>query len=528
MEVVNIRAQWTSDWCHVVVFCGAGFVLMAAGMIAVGQTGVLSSWYCSTFVTVAVIGGILLHAARRRLVGSDAPIIDTKTESERQPNTCIWSVGLIMSAVIIVVFTCYVTSNPRGRAVAGFFALLLIVTAFSTNRRAINWKLVIGGIVCQLLLGAILLSWRPVFYVITRAIHIGIAQVQHVLLPGAVSVYVKVVLLAVAWSAVALFFFLNGVVKALLNVTSSVLHRTLGASATTEPLCVFATGTSCSLEAIVSVRRYLALMTRSELHLLLTVSLTASFGHLIPLYIALKFPVEYIVIFNILAAPTAMAVAKLSHPETQHPRSWHDLDLALSHAELSDVLVENGKKNAIDISDDTSNVDKSRGDVILQDVKTIIKFLATVAGFCVGVYVVLALVDVTLVRFHMTDLFSCIFKPLTAAIGIEYRYTDQVARLLGMKLFLPEVTCYGDIRDSLVFDRLDNHSAVVSFFACSGSANVSCMAILSPILVFMRITRQDATLSLVGQAFVNANVVTFLTACIAGIFYNDTPLSIDG
>ncbi|KAI0225432.1 hypothetical protein LSAT2_023766 [Lamellibrachia satsuma] len=65
--------------------------------------------------------------------------------------------------------------------------------------------------------------------------------------------------------------------------------------------------------------------------------------------------------------------------------------------------------------------------------------------------------------------------------------------------------------------------AVISFFACSGPANLLRVTLVIAVIVFFRVSRRDALLLQVGRAFIDANMAAFLTACVAGMFYSDTP-----
>ncbi|KAI0210973.1 hypothetical protein LSAT2_004247 [Lamellibrachia satsuma] len=388
----------------------------------------------------------------------------------------------------------------------------------------INWKIVLGSVLLQLVLGAILLRWRPAFDVIVYVTQVVSAPVQHILLPGAINVYVKVILLITAWGAVVILLFASGVQRLPVRVTSYMLQRTLGASAVDSLLIVEAIMSS-SLEMIYIMERYLAVMTTPELHISLTALMAAWPSCLIPLHIAFKFPVEYIIIFSIMCAPATLVAVKLSHPDITQSRSWDDLELArVKMAPSQGHWSADGQKSASGCTDENSNDCNSRLSVILRDFTALLKIAVAVPLSMMGIVCFLNIAGMTLVN----DVHSYIFRPLATVLGIDSGYGRHVAKLIGTKLFTLNLFSYVGIREALVLDKLDVRCAVISFFACSGPANLLRVTLVIAVIVFFRISRRDALLVQVVRAFVDANMAAFLTTCVAGMLYSDTPLSFKG
>ncbi|KAI0243059.1 Sodium/nucleoside cotransporter 1 [Lamellibrachia satsuma] len=431
-----------------------------------------------------------------------------------------WSVLLVLTAAVLVSLSDYVTSDVRCHSFAGLVALLMFEVAFSANRRAVNWKLVAGGILLHLVVGAILLGWRPAFDVIARAMQIVSAQVRYILLPGVVDANLKMLLLNTAWGTVVLLLFVN----IPLYMTSLVFRRAFGGSAT-DALIFVGAATSSSLQVALTLKRYLAVMTLSELHVLMTVTMITSHGSLLPLFIAFKFPVEYVIIFNIMCAPAAFGVTKLSYPPALQSRSWNELDLALADQELSDeALVDDEEKNGGDLVNEKNCVIKSRC-VRSRDCESSCNTVVALLLGLAATQCFLTAAAFALANYTVKNILSHIFKPLVVGMGIEDQYVRQVAALLGTKLLAISTRCYDEIREALTFDRIDQRGAVISFVACSGAANLFSLVFISTLLVSLRITRKGTLLRLVGRAFIDTNAVVLLAACTTGLFYSGSPFS---
>ena len=73
--------------------------------------------------------------------------------------------------------------------------------------------------------------------------------------------------------------------------------------------------------AQIMIKPYLANLTRSELLASMSGSMACISGSIMPIYIAMGIPAEYILASSIMAAPGALVISKIVYPETNVPET---------------------------------------------------------------------------------------------------------------------------------------------------------------------------------------------------------------
>lgn len=86
------------------------------------------------------------------------------------------------------------------------------------------------------------------------------------------------------------------------------------------------------------MRPFLPLMTKSELHAVLTGGFATIAGSVMAAYINFGISAEHLISASVMAAPSALALSKLLYPETE-----------VSRTSTKDIVMEsNGERNAIE------------------------------------------------------------------------------------------------------------------------------------------------------------------------------------
>ncbi|KAK3770004.1 hypothetical protein RRG08_043166 [Elysia crispata] len=84
---------------------------------------------------------------------------------------------------------------------------------------------------------------------------------------------------------------------------------------------------------------------------------------------------------------------------------------------------------------------------------------------------------------------------------------------MGRRLFDTDVT----LEDGLISDR----SVVIATYALCGFSNLASMGVQLGGLGALAPSRKSDMSKIVVRAMIAGNVACFMTACIAGLFYND-------
>ena len=77
------------------------------------------------------------------------------------------------------------------------------------------------------------------------------------------------------------------------------------------------------------VRPFLATMTKSELHAVMTGGFATIAGSVLGAYIGLGVPAAHLLTASFMSAPAALAVAKLVYPETEKDAEYEVEDIKL-------------------------------------------------------------------------------------------------------------------------------------------------------------------------------------------------------
>lgn len=423
------------------------------------------------------------------------------------------------------------------RGLLGIFVLLLIAFLLSSNRKAINWKLVITGIVLQLVfaLGILKVDWvRTVF----RGISKGFVEVLNFSAAGAEFLFgglvtdmdsfgfifaFQVLPTIVFFSALSSFLYYLGVLQRIVYGFAWVMSKTMHLSGA-ESLAAAGNIFLGQTESPLLVKPYLEKMTRSEMMCLMTGGMATIAGGVFAAYIGFLGGVDeelrlmfatHLLSASIMSAPAAIVAAKILVPEDHS----EDLD--------RNILIPRDRigSNVLDaISHGTTDGLKlaiNVGAMLLVFTAFIYMFNslflwigdltnlnATIANATGGAYEGLSLQYVL----------GLVFSPLAWILGVATPDMMQVGQLLGEKTILNEFFAYaslGDMKDAGKFTN--ERSIIIATYALCGFANFASIGIqiggigaIAP--------GQRVTLAALGvKALIGGTIACFLTATIAGM-----------
>jgi CNT family concentrative nucleoside transporter len=243
-----------------------------------------------------------------------------------------------------------------GRGTLGIVILLGLCYILSADRKSINWRLVIGGIVMQLVL-AILILKVPVVYNIFQWIadmfvallkfadagasfifgfwpddawiqSMDYSSAPPALVPFKVGFMFafRVLPTIVFFSAFSALLYYFGILQRIIYVMAWVMSKVMRLSGA-ESLAAAANVFIGQTEAPLVIKPYLEKMTRSEILCLMTGGMATIAGGVFALFVTLLGP-EYAIHFltaSIISAPAAIVAAKMLYPEQQPEAIQRDL-----------------------------------------------------------------------------------------------------------------------------------------------------------------------------------------------------------
>jgi CNT family concentrative nucleoside transporter len=382
------------------------------------------------------------------------------------------------------------------RGVLGMAVLISIAWLFSSNRKAVNWKMVGTGLVFQLLL-AIGILYVPFlqdffefigkgFVKILTFTNEGVTyllkrndtgQVAPALQNFAFSILPTIIFFA----ALSSLLFYLGIIQLFVKGFGYVLSRSLGLSGP-ESLSVAGNIFLGQTESPLLIKPYLEKMSRSEILLVMSGGMATLAGGVLAAYIGFLGggdPVQQVIFAkhlltaSIMAAPGVVVISKIIVPETE------------SITKEIEVSKEQVGKNALDA------ISNGTGDGLRLAVNVGAMLLVFIAFIAFANYIFVKIGDWTTLNERIASLSHGKYEelslefilgyglsPLMWLIGVGGEDITLVGSLLGKKLILTEFVAYIDLADmKATGDFTHIKSIIMSVYMLCGFANFASIGI---------------------------------------------------
>jgi CNT family concentrative nucleoside transporter len=428
----------------------------------------------------------------------------------------------------------------RFTALLGFFAILVIAWAISTNRKAIKWRPVVWGLLLQIAVAILVLKGEPIALgvitlylfltynllaylfeimknVVNRLIEYTVAGSQFVFgplgveTPGMGFVFATRVLPTIIFiaSIFAILYYL-GVMQVVVRFFAKIMTRFMGVSGA-ESTSVAASIFMGQTEAPLTIRPFLPTMTLSELMTVMTAGMAHISGGIMAAYVLVaKVDVIHLLTAVIMTAPGAIMMAKMIVPETEVPQTGGDVEVDVPQQDVN--VIDAAGRGAIEGLHLALNV-----------AGMLIAFIALVAmvngifGFVHG-WLVSAVPTVgAWFPASLDVLLGWVFRPIAWAMGVSWKDSLTVGNLLGTRMVLNEFVAFAKLGEPGVGSSLDPRSFVIVTYALCGFANFSSIAIQIGGIGSLAPSRRGDLARLGLRAMIAGTLANFLTATIAGM-----------
>ncbi len=413
----------------------------------------------------------------------------------------------------------------------GIFALIGIAWLVSANRRKLNWRVIVWGVVLQLAFAmfifvvpagaTVFLSVNELVVSILEAASEGARFVFGPLAapPGAeeslgfILAFQGLPAIIFFSALVAMLYYLN-VLPFLIKWFAYAFTRLMRISGA-ESLCA-ASNIFVGVESSLTVKPHLNSMTRSELCTVLTAGMATVASNVLALYVFTlrnEFPAiaGHLVSASFLSAPAALVMAKIIMPEVQQPKT------------LGKAIHPHYEKE--------SNIFEA----VINGANQGVRVIVGVVALLIAVLGLVALIDLALqwvggglnsafelsIDWTLKGLLGYIFYPFALLLGIPPSDAGLAAQIIGERIVLTEVASYKDLATALAEEAFQHpRTAVITAYALCGFAHVASMAIFVGGVSALA-PQRTRTLSEIGfRALLAATFACLLTACIAGTFYS--------
>ncbi|XP_074736533.1 sodium/nucleoside cotransporter 2-like [Strix uralensis] len=414
-------------------------------------------------------------------------------------------------------------------SLAGFFFLVLFLFACSKHHGAVYWRAIFLGLGLEFLFGLIVLRTTPG----NQAFQWLGDQVQFFLgytTAGSSFVFGNTLIeevfafqtlpIVVFFSCVMSILYYLGVMQWLIVKISWLLQVSMGTTPA-ETLSVAGNIFVGQTEAPLLVRPYLADMTRSEIHAVMTGGFSTIAGSVMGAYISFGIDAASLIAASVMAAPCALAMSKLVYPEVEESKFKDKASIHLSSGEERNIL------------EAASNGAAASVGLVANIAANLIAFLAMLEFINAALRWFGEMVDIEGLSFQV--ICSYVLMPVAFLMGANWADSPLVAELLGIKIFLNEFVAYQQLAtykknrlsgleewDGSRKQWISERSESIATFALCGFANLSSIGIMLGGLASMVPERKGDLASIVLRALLTGICVSMLNACLAGLLHVPT------
>lgn len=408
------------------------------------------------------------------------------------------------------------------RGMMGIVVLLGVAWLFSENRRAVPWRLVVSGLILQVLIALLMLKIplsRQVFVKLNglvlafqEATTAGTSFVFGYLgggpLPfaetvpgGSFSLAFQALPLVLVVGALTALFYYWRILPKVVRAFSWALRKTMGVGGA---LGVVAAGNVFlgMIEAPLLIRPYLQRLTRSELFAMMAVGLSCIAGTMLMFYASLLRNVipdafGHILTASIIHAPAALVLAGIIIPETG-PQTMGREILRSEATSAMDALAR-GTWDGMQL--------------LFNIVAILIVFVALVKLVNIGLG---ALPDIQGAPMTLERLMGAVMAPVVWMIGVPWQEAHTAGSLMGIKVVLNELLAYIEMA-KLPAAALSDQSRIILTYAMCSFANFGSLGILIGGLGALCPERRGEITTLGPKALLAGVLSSLMTGAIVGM-----------
>ena len=403
----------------------------------------------------------------------------------------------------------------------GIAAILGVAFLLSNNRKAINYRTVGVGLLIQALLAVFILK-TPVGKDLFGWLGAKITKILSFSDDGAKFVFglladgdkletvfpnsgfiffMRIIPTIIFVACLVNIFYYLGVMQWIvekLAIGLNYIMRVSGAEALSNISSAFVG----QVEAQIMIKPYLKGMTTSELMSSMTGSFACIAGGVMATYILFGVPAPYLIAASIMAAPGALAISKIMHPETEQPETQGKVKLE-TKKEFSNLV-----------------------DAISAGCSDGLKVGLNVAAMLIGFLALIALINFLLGQLgglagfpelSLNTILGTVFAGFAWLMGVPGNESMTAGALMGTKLVANEFVAYLQLKTYIDAGTLSPKTLAIVSFALCGFANFGSVGIQIGGISALEPSRRADLAKLAFRALIAGTLASYLSATLAGM-----------
>lgn len=391
----------------------------------------------------------------------------------------------------------------------GIVILLGIAVLFSRNRRAINVRLVISGLIMQALIALAILKTHIGFTSISavakmvtalyqaadhgiRFVFGSLADMQG---PWGFIFGIKVLPIIIFFGAIMSLLYHWGIIQRVVQAINCIVQPLLGTTGP-ETLCAIANSFLGQTEAPLVIRHYLNNMTKSEMLVVMLSGMGTISGAILAVYASMGVPAQHLLTASMMAIPATIVIAKILYPSGDERIHEQTITMNKPQGNIFDALAQ-GTSDGLQLA---LNVG-----AMLIAFLSLIGLINTLLAYCCS------LLHYEPLSLQMILGYIC--APVGFFMGLSGTEMYAAGELVGIKIAVNEMIAF----TSMLSMNLSERAVILLTYALCGFSNFSCIGIqIGGIGVL--VPSQRAVLAELGlMAVFGAALANLLSAFVVGL-----------
>lgn len=256
------------------------------------------------------------------------------------------------------------------------------------------------------------------------------------------------------------------------------------------------------VEAPLLIRPYMAVLTRSEMFVVMTGGMATVAGTVMIIYASFLEPVipgalGHILAASVISLPAAILIAQTMIPETAQPTGARDF-VPVRYAGAMDAITSGAQQGVV---------------LLVGVIAMLIVLVALMALVNMGLG---ALPDISGAPLTAQRILGWVFAPLMWLIGIPMNEAVAAGALMGTKTILNEFIAYIDLAGAGGAE-LSARSRLIMLYALCGFANFGSLGIMIGGLSAMAPERRAEIVQLGMRSILAGTLATLMTGAIIGL-----------
>jgi CNT family concentrative nucleoside transporter len=395
---------------------------------------------------------------------------------------------------------------------AGIAAILAIAWILSTNKKAINYRIVGAALALQVVVAAFVLYFdagkrtivglsvavQAVIDYSKEGINMVFGPLANV--PDGVVFAINVLPVIIFFSALMSVLYHLKIMQWIVRIVGGGLRRVIG-TGTVESLNAAANIFVGQTEAPLVVKPYLGRLTDAQFFAVMVSGVASVAGTVLAAYVLMGAEMKYLLAASFMAAPGGLLMAKIIMPD----------DPQAPGEDIENMQIEDSKHVNVILAAAVGTTDGLR--LAANIGAMLIAFVALIAlfnGIVGGLFSLVGIEGITLQL-----ILGKIFQPLMYLLSVPWNEAQAAGSLFGEKLILNEFVAFNNMNDYLL-GMSERTRAIVTFSLC-GFANLSSIAILLGGLGVLAPEKKELIARFGLRAVAAGSLSNLMSAALAGL-----------